>query len=127
MFAHGGICKIYADIGQCSKVVHEKIFPLGYEHIKLGFLKENASKYGYSVYIYGKDIYKITLLFSIKDNVYIKSVAYKLGLLDNSNFNIIIESGCLQIISAFAGKKEGIVYICDKIYIMRLIYSEKDV
>lgn len=97
VFAHGGMCKIYK---------HTKIFPL--EYTQVDFLKENALKYGYCVYVYGKDIYKITLLFSIKNYEYIKSVAYKLGLLDNSNsnFNIIIEDGCLQIISAFTGKKK---------------------
>ena len=116
VFAYGGMCRIFAR-------KYEKVFPL--QTAKLGIIKENASKYGYSVHIYKKTrvniIYKITLSFNKHNNTdsYIKHVAFNIGLTDSfynplENVNIIFEDGCIQIVDRMAGKKEGIRQICSE-------------
>ena len=41
------------------------------------------------------------------------SAAAALGLMDkDAGVNVIIEDGCIQLISTMAGKKEGILHIC---------------
>lgn len=117
VFAQGGMCRIFAR-------KYEKVFPL--ETVKLGIIKENASKYGYSVHIYREKysnvIYKITLSFNKhnKTDNYIKQTAFNTGLTDGfynplENVNIIFEDGCIQIVDKMAGKKEGIGHICSEI------------
>lgn len=119
-FAHGGICIIHGE----TSTLHKKIFPLKYKDT--GMLKKNAGRYGYSVYTYASEdtVYKITLSFNgriphEKRDMAVASAAGGLGLLDKDycakeNINVIIEDGCIQIISIMAGKKEGIMHICNK-------------
>lgn len=67
-------------------------------------------------------VYKITLSFKKKPgkrDMAVMSAAEGLGLLDKGycareNINVIIEDGCIQIVSIMAGKKEGIIHICSK-------------
>lgn len=125
VFAHGGICVT----NKVNGTLHKKIYPLKYKGTDA--LKENAGRYGYSVHIYSdrlpgssrKETYKITLLPRINGKVYdtgqdkeAASVAAALGLLDkDAGVNVIIEDGCIQLISTMAGKKEGILHICSNI------------
>lgn len=128
VFAHGGMCRINIkpDKTSAGKKIYEKIFPL--EYPGTAFLKENASKYGYKVYIYSKkgksgnnvNIYKITLSFNRHKDIrqsgmdgHLKSVADKLGL-TGKDLNIIYGDGCIQVIGSNAGKKEGVSWICSK-------------
>lgn len=122
VFAHGGLLITHTEKGD----LHKKIFPLEYKYINQ--LKKNAGRHGYQLYIYSeKDkIYKITLSFNrnkkipaCKRNLTAIAVAKKLGFCNksyctNEGINVIIEDGCIQIISIMAGKKEGIVHICNK-------------
>lgn len=122
VFAHGGICVTNKGTG----TLHKKIFPLKYK--ETATLKENAGRFGYSVHIYSgrlpgsreREIYKITLSPHInKKNPALNdkaavSAAMKLGLMDkDAGVNVIIEDGCIQLISTMAGKKEGILHICN--------------
>ena len=123
VFAHGGICVTNKGNG----TLHKKIYPLKYKETDA--LKENAGRYGYNMHIYSgrqegsteKEIYKITLSprninkipARIRDKK-AEAVAGELGLLDkDAGVNVIIEDGCIQLISTMAGKREGILHICN--------------
>ncbi|MFG6395096.1 MAG: STM4011 family radical SAM protein [Lachnospiraceae bacterium] len=122
VFAHGGLLITHTEKGD----LHKKIFPLKYKYINQ--LKKDALKHGYLLHIYSeKDIvYKITLSFnrnknisSGKRDIMAMSVAKKFGFCNKRHctkegINVIIEDGCIQIISIMAGKKEGIMHICNK-------------
>lgn len=123
VFAHGGICVTNKGTG----TLHKKIYPLKYKETDA--LKENAGRYGYNVHIYNgrpegsaeKEIYKITLsprtinkIPAATQDKKARSVAEKLGLLDkDADVNVIIEDGCIQLTSTMAGKREGILHICN--------------
>ena len=123
VFAHGGICVTNKGTG----TLHKKIYPLKYKETDA--LKENAGRYGYNVHIYSgrpegsaeKEIYKITLsprtinkIPAATQDKKARSVAEKLGLLDkDADVNVIIEDGCIQLTSTMAGKREGILHICN--------------
>lgn len=119
VFAHGGICVT----NKGTSTLHKKIYPLKYKETDA--LKENAGRYGYNVHIYSgsaeKEIYKITLsprtinkIPAATQDKKARSVAAKLGLLDkDADVNVIIEDGCIQLTSTMAGKREGILHICN--------------
>ena len=123
VFAHGGICVTNKGTG----TLHKKIYPLKYKETDA--LKENAGRYGYNVHIYSgrpegsaeKEIYKITLsprtinkIPAATQDKRARSAAVKLGLLDkDAGVNVIIEDGCIQLTSTMAGKREGILHICN--------------
>lgn len=123
VFAHGGICVTNKGTG----TLHKKIYPLKYKETDA--LKENAGRHGYKVHIYSgrqeygaeKEIYKITLSPRTSTNIpaatqdkKAEAFAARLGLLDkDAGINVIIEDGCIQLISTMAGKREGILHICN--------------
>ena len=90
--------------------------------------KEKSYEYGYTLHTYckGKEIYKVTLVFSSKYETEIKKeknqkiLVEELGIPETCQF--LLEENCFQITKKGTGKLEGVLKICEK-----MGYKKQDV